>query len=204
MDWDFDWEIVDGLSDFMDEGGFCFFLGGLIRILWFIIKLLIFAGYYTLPVWIVLAGFAGGGTLGSEKGQAVYDKYEEERIEELTHTVTIYRADNTKFTIQVREDQNWTVEGYSGYDYTVPFSYDESDEYLLSDGNDDSDYDYYYGSSSSQSVVEKMDLDGNGSKVFIGLYSSPDGGTCFANGSGCGIKDITEDITLYAVYRSYN
>ncbi|MBR5616166.1 MAG: hypothetical protein IKW66_05035, partial [Clostridia bacterium] len=59
----------------------------------------------------------------------------------------------------------------------------------------DDDNDYY---SESKTCVERMNLAGKGSKVFIGLYSSPDGGTCFANGSGCGIKDITEDITLYA------
>ena len=197
MDWDFDWEIVDGLSDFMDEGGFCFVLGGIIRMLWFCIKLLIFAGYYTLPVWMVLFGFVGGGNLGSSKGEAVYDNYVEERIEELTHTVTIYHDDGSKFTIQVRQDQNWTVEGYHSVEYTTPFSYEEYDESLL----DDDDNDYY---SESKTCVERMNLAGKGSKVFIGLYSSPDGGTCFANGSGCGIKDITEDITLYAVYRTYN
>lgn len=184
MEWDWDWEIVDGLSDFMEEGAICFVIGGVLRMLLFIFKLLLFAGYYTLPIWIVIFGFSGGAALGSAKGQDVYDKYEREAISDLTHTVTIYTDNGSHFEIRVREDQHWTVDG-SLNSSGVPYEYDE---YV---GTPDGDTNY----------VRESGLFKSG-KRFLGLYTSPDGGTCFANGAGYGIKDVTGDMTLYAVYET--
>ncbi len=182
MEWDWDWEIVDGLSDFMDEGAFCFVLGGILRILLFVFKLLLFGGYYALPVILVVAGFALGGNLGDATGASVYEKFEEKQIDELTHTVTIY-TDDSKYTIYVREDQPWTVQGSMG-EYNAPYEYDEADGYP----SGGSDY-------VENSAVYDYD------KTFIGLFDGPSGeGNCYANAKGYGLIDIKKDIKLYAVY----
>ena len=180
--WEWDEGIRDFLEDIGDEGGFLLVLSLVLRVVLFGLKLLVALVYYTLPVILVFVGFFWGGSLGSETGAAKYNDFEEEQIEKLTHDVTIYRADGSFYTVEVREDKFWDVNGGRGVEST-PYEFDL--EYGDGDPNPD--------------CLETADLVVSGYR-FVGLFTSEDGGTCFANGSGCGIRDITSDMKLYAIY----
>lgn len=146
-------------------------------ILAFIAKGIFYIAYYTLPIAMVIGGFAGGGNAGEAAGYSKYEKYEEARIDELSHRVIIKDGDEEIRTIIVREDKPWDLWGELGYDDEQPYP--------------------TRGYEVTEMRLSGISKDGY---RFVGLYSSPEGGTRFANASGCGIRDIKSSMTLYAVY----
>lgn len=148
-------------------------------ILAFIAKGIFYIAYYTMPIAMVIGGFALGGNAGDAAGYSKYEKYEEARIDELSHRVIIKDGEEEVAVMTVREDKAWDVSGYLGYDDEEPYP--------------------TRGYDANENCVKNFGLEKSGYR-FVGLYSSPEGGTRFANASGCGIRDIKSSMTLYAVY----
>ena len=121
-----------------------------------------------------------------------YSDWNDEKINEASHTVTIhwgYGIPNT--TITVREDVPYTINGYSEefwhYYNTIVYK----------DGVMEHRIDFY--SLNNEIITLPNEAIREGYKL-DGFFSGQHGGTLVINASGYGIVTITDDIDIYAVW----
>ncbi len=170
-------------------GAICYGVG---KVVFFILR-------YTWGIWLSLillfGGFFGGSLLAQGIFDGKYDKWEDKKIEEATHTLTIYwsgTSDGKKSTIRVREDAPFTLNGIASnhpYCENSYYGYYSSDldmygDYYKYQGIDLSHFGY------SDAQIEKL----------RGFSTSPGGGELVITKYGYGVYEVTEDMTVYALW----
>lgn len=139
-----------------------------------------------INLYVIYLGFCGGSALGTSWTEDKYDQWEDQKISEYTHKVTIYwNEDMTRYsTIYVREDMNWTIEGSYGYNDSV---------YGASNPTSKEDTGLSY-------MLNGKMPDGKTIEDFAGLWTSAYGGTQYLNSAGYSLYTIKEDIALFAIW----
>ena len=126
---------------------------------------------FTLPIQFVIAALFLGGIAGNAAAGDKYKDFFVEKSGKLTHTVTIQWDDFDKTKMNVREDLDWTINGAN------------------------LKQDLYADSTVSTPSISNAS---KGGKIFMGLYTAPDGGgTQFVNAKGYSVKAVKQDLTLY-------
>lgn len=151
------------------------------NILKFIFKIFVFV----LPVEFCFAAGVFGGTMYQDNWKKYYN-YLDEHHDEMFHEVTIIWDYNPATgeqsdieTITVREDFNWTINGYvhsNDYDETTFFPMDSRQASP------------YFDSSKIHQTY----------KTFKGLSSDPFGNTLYVDHNGYSLRQIKQDTVLYA------
>ncbi len=134
--------------------------------------------YFTFPILLCVVAFFGGGAAGDAAFGGRYEKWEQEQISGFTHTVTIYWDEsNVPSILEVREDINWNINGCN-------------------------EVQKLYGSlEQNETVTELPERSYRQNMIFVGLFTTPDGGTQYVNTAGYSLRSVTSDLTLYAVWR---
>ncbi|MBQ7368951.1 MAG: hypothetical protein IJW60_04520 [Clostridia bacterium] len=138
-----------------------------------------------LNLYVIYLGFTGGIATGMGWSDGKYDDWEEQRMTEYMHTVTIYWDEyGTDYTtIDVREDMNWTIQGACGV-WSLYSSYSPVNT-----------------SDTGLSTMLSYHLpEGKTVDDFAGLWTSAYGGTQYLNSAGYSLYNVKSDITLYAVW----
>ncbi len=168
-------------------------MGWLLTGIGYLIKL-IFKGIgyflkYTLPLWFCVIGFFLGAI---SSGFAFGNKYSEWELEQRalhTHNVTIHWDEGSDITyLEVRDDLNWNICGYADRG-TIGLYYTKYQN-------------WYY-----QASIPQIEMPEQSKKVgynFMGLYTSPLGGTQFVNAAGYSVRTVDVDIDLYAIWQKVN
>ena len=137
-----------------------------------------------INIYAIYLGFAWGGAVGSSWSDGKYDRWADPIKEAYTHTVTIYwNEDMTDFsTIEVRQDQNWTITGSNGYSalYTVHNPENATTELSY--------------------TLRNHIPAGKTEEDFAGLWTSAYGGSQYLNSAGYSLYNVKSDMVLYAVW----
>ncbi len=146
--------------------------------------------YYILPIIFCVVAFFLGGIVGNAAFDG-FSKWEAEQKSLHTHTLTIYWDETGTQTtyLNVRDDLEWNISGYGG-DYGLYYSNFTSY----------ADIDFY---GEAPAVLMPSQSQREGYK-FMGLYTSPYGGTQFVNAAGYSVREVTMDIVLYALWQRVN
>lgn len=157
-------------------------LGMIIAGLFFVGRWSLILLYYSFPVIIFPVAIVLGVTAGNGAWGTLYEDWEDEQIAAHTHRLTIVWDAGNTYTIYVRDDVNWTINGSgnAGLYYT-----DFAERGHSTDMNP---------SISLPSYANKA------GKTFLGLFTDRFGGTQFVNGKGYSLRTVHEDLTLYAVW----
>ena len=135
-----------------------------------------------LNIYAIYLGFAWGAMAGAGWSEGKHDRWADPIREAYTHTVTIYwNEDMTDFsTIDVRQDQNWTITGSNGY----------RDLYTVSNPTN---------ATTELSYALRGHIPaGKTEEDFAGLFLSPYGGTPYLNAAGYSLYNVKSDMVLYA------
>lgn len=160
-----------------------FIIIGIAKALWFALKYLAIALYYTLPIIFIFLGFVFGDGCGDDCFGDLDEKYATERCGEFTHSVTIYwdETETNYSVILVREDLNWFLTTNDSINYSE-ILYDQTQDF------------------SSVELPTQTKREGY---VFKGLYDlSMGNGEQYVTESGYSLKRITERIELYAYWEA--
>ena len=131
--------------------------------------------------------FSWGGIAGNAAFGNGFEKWEAEQISSHTHTLTIHwdEAGTQTTYLNIRDDIEWNISGY-GYDFGLYYSSFTS----YADIN-------FYGETPEIHMPSQAQREGY---KFMGLYTSPYGGTQFVNAAGYSVRTVTMDIDLYALW----
>ena len=137
-----------------------------------------------INIYAIYLGFAWGGMAGSSWSDGKHDRWADPIIDAYTHTVTIYwNEDMTDFsTIDVRQDQNWTITGSNGYRALYTVSNPENATMELS------------------YALNGHVPEGKTKEDFDGLWLNPTGGTQYLNSAGYSLYSVKSDMVLYALW----
>ncbi len=135
-----------------------------------------------INIYAIYLGFAWGGMAGASWSNGKHDRWADPIIDAYTHTVTIYwNEDMTDFsTIDVRQDQNWTITGSNGYRALYTVSNPENATMELS------------------YALSGHIPEGKTVENFAGLFTTPWGGTPYLNAAGYSLINVKSDMVLYA------
>lgn len=146
---------------------------------------------YTWPVLLCVATFFLGAISSDAAFGGKYREWEMAQRELHTHNVTIHWDEGSSITrLKIRDDLNWNICGYN------------SDQY--------SDFGLFYTDyldPYTQASIPEIKMPQQANKVgykFMGLYTSPLGGTQFVNAAGYSVRTVDMDIDLYAVWQEVN
>lgn len=134
---------------------------------------------YTLPVQVVALFIFIGVLIGNNINESKYSLWKYDKQQEYTYRIVIYWDEEQKnySEIYVREDINWSINGMC----------ERCREELYS----------------SCGHLNDVKLPAKASKkgyTFCGLGTSPYGGEMYINGAGYSLKQVTNDMKLYAIW----
>lgn len=134
---------------------------------------------YTLPIQFVALAIYIGMLAGTGTNINKYSNWKYDTKSSYTHQVTIFwdEGQSNYSDISVREDINWSINGMC----------DKCRDGLYSS----------CGHIYNITLPAKANRNGY---VFCGLGTSPYGGEMYVNAAGYAIKQVTEDLQLYAVW----
>lgn len=143
--------------------------------------------YFTLPIIFCVVGFFVGEAVANAAFGKRYYGWEAEQKEKHSHLITIHWDETGSRTteITVRDDINWTISG-SKNDYGLYYTYFTGHANLTTQKD-------------NSAVIMPQESIRAGYK-FMGLYTSPFGGTQFVNAAGYSIRTVTMDLDLYALW----
>lgn len=152
----------------------------------FIFKCIGYFLKYTLPLWFCVIGcFLGLITSVYVIGDQ-YSGWELEQRAAHTHSVVIHWDEGSDVTtLQVRDDLNWNICGYTTGYADIGLYYTEH---------------IPHNNGSIPEIVMPQQTKKVGYN-FMGLYTSPLGGTQFVNAAGYSVRTVDMDIDLYAIWQ---
>lgn len=168
-------------------------------------KIIKFIFKYLTPVLLCGIAVIGGIVTAALTLQQHYGGWLSNISSQYSHTVTIWWDEERgiKTTIFVREDQNWDINGtmhVRGKDGSLDDTPSYCKEFLSVEllGEDPSVTQFMPEPYMAPDLPQEAHKDGF---AFLGLFSSPFGGTQFVNGAGYSLRRVTMDLDLYALWQ---